>query len=249
MLAELKSQKEDIARLGVELGRRVEEVARSLQLRERGEESAGSLQTLRESTQRELQSMAQQVESCPVLADPKWSEADIKLKPEQSTPSIQLPSTQLPPPATPPALPAQPVPTPSTPEVTEKKKEEAAGEAGRTERADKTARTLEKCSQIAQTIGTLTEINSSPVNAKSKSIEKLAIEEYKQKLIAISRSNDQLLRERSKGKAQPAEDNTRRFKLDKFYSAIEKLKEEVNEIRNISDMKQPRKDRIINAEP
>jgi hypothetical protein len=35
------------------------------------------------------------------------------------------------------------------------------------------------------------------------------------------------------------------FKLDKFYNAIEKLKEEVNEIRNINDMKQIKKLRIL----
>jgi len=37
------------------------------------------------------------------------------------------------------------------------------------------------------------------------------------------------------------------FKLDKFYNAIEKLKEEVNEIRNINEMKQVKKLNILNA--
>jgi DNA anti-recombination protein RmuC len=114
VLAELKSQKEDIARLGVELGKKVEEVARGLLQRgEKVEESVGSLQMLRESTQREVQKMVQQVESCPVLAEAKWSEADIKLKVEQ--PSIQLPTTQSQQSNTPLFPPAQPVLTPFIP--------------------------------------------------------------------------------------------------------------------------------------
>lgn len=115
---------------------------------------------------------------------------------------------------------------------------------------------LDKCNQIVETIGILSEINSSPVNTKTKSIEKVNIEEYKQKLISVTRSNDILIREPLR--AQLREDKLREdsrakeesklkgsFKLDKFYNAIEKLKEEVNEIRNINDMKQIKKLRIL----
>lgn len=55
---------------------------------------------------------------------------------------------------------------------------------------------MDKCTQIAETIGMLNEINSSPVShSKAKSIEKQSIEEYKQKLLSICRSNEQLIKE------------------------------------------------------
>ena len=54
---------------------------------------------------------------------------------------------------------------------------------------------MDKCTQIAETIGMLNEINSSPVShSKAKSIEKQSIEEYKQKLLSICRNNEQLIK-------------------------------------------------------
>lgn len=69
----------------------------------------------------------------------------------------------------------------------------------------------------------LSEINASPVHDKAKSIDKLAIDEYKQKLISVSKSNETLIPDRNKPKTTLNEEQAKtksNFKLDKFYNAI-----------------------------
>jgi uncharacterized coiled-coil DUF342 family protein len=106
---------------------------------------------------------------------------------------------------------------------------------------------LAKCSLIVETINTLSELNGSVVHsnpyspiARSKEADRKAINDYKQKIQKYVRKSEDPSPVLSKVGSPKGS-----YKLDKFYSAIDKLKEEINEIKQISDIKQTKNGRVI----